>query len=379
MNRIEDELGGLMREHDPEAPDVEPTRRWLSGRLDHIPSAAPPGRALRRWWPALIAAAVVLIVAGTITAVQLTGSAPHNRPGGPAPATTPTPRSTVSYDEYGRDVGCGRHILGLSSLAAIGVSASAPDRVIDGLTNIVLTNTASKTLHGVDASGVLVLLDPSGRQIGISPQLDMLKPQINLQPGRSGNVNVQRRVYGCQKAGGPPAPGRYRAATLITTSGDTTKVAAVTYRAPTIAVAVDKLGNVTVLPAPVTIAASELKRDGTDWQFAPGPATPPKGTITAGAAVEAAMKEPNGKSLTGDTRPAVALVYFTNALPKPQAAPGHHRLAWIIQLDNVPIAASGPLRERSRTRGAHTADRRGTAQWVIDATTGAYVAAHDWG
>lgn len=133
------------------------------------------------------------------------------------------------------------------------------------------------------------------------------------------------------------------------------------------------------LPSPIPVSASTLKLDGPEWQFSPGPAVLPDTAVSSSTALAAATKEVHGDSLTPDSKPEVSLVFVTNLAPKPQAIPMDHRLAWVIQLDNVPIARSRPLPANSYSSSDNEPGPNGMVQWIIDATSGEYVAARDWG
>jgi hypothetical protein len=133
------------------------------------------------------------------------------------------------------------------------------------------------------------------------------------------------------------------------------------------------------LPSPIPVSASRLKLDGPEWQFAPGPGVVPHTVVSQTIALAAAAKEIHGDSLTPDSEPEVSLVYVTDLVQKPQAIPMDHRLAWVIQLKNVPIVESRPLPAASYGPPDSGADRKGMAQWIIDAASGEYLAARDWG
>lgn len=133
------------------------------------------------------------------------------------------------------------------------------------------------------------------------------------------------------------------------------------------------------LPSPIPVSADRLELDGPEWQFAPGPSVVPDTVVSQTIALAAAAKEIHGEFLTPDSKPELSLVYVTSLVQKPQAIPMDHRLAWVIQLKNVPIVESRPLPAASYGPSDSSEDRKGMAQWIIDATSGKYVAARDWG
>lgn len=126
-----------------------------------------------------------------------------------------------------------------------------------------------------------------------------------------------------------------------------------------------------VAPSIQVVGIASLSQDS-DWQFEPGPDPAPASVVSPGVALQTAQTEIYGQALTDVARPVAALVYVTNLVsdPKPSV---DHRLAWVIQLTHVLIPHSVPSSQTSPTI------TDSWVQWVIDATTGKYIEARDFG
>jgi hypothetical protein len=107
---------------------------------------------------------------------------------------------------------------------------------------------------------------------------------------------------------------------------------------------------------------------GAGWSFAPysSRANSPH-LVSADAALAAARGTGiNSAAWTNGTTPIATLVEFTNTYQGTPATP-----AWVIYVDNVPIALSGPASRPSTVPSQVV----GHAGWIINAQTGAYIGA----
>jgi hypothetical protein len=109
---------------------------------------------------------------------------------------------------------------------------------------------------------------------------------------------------------------------------------------------------------------------GTGWSFAPytDRGNSPR-LVSEGAALAAAKGTGiDSAAWTNATTPTATLVEFTNTYQGTPATP-----AWVIYVDNVPIALSGPAMKTS----TDPSQVIGHAEWIINAQTGAYIQAGD--
>ncbi len=122
-----------------------------------------------------------------------------------------------------------------------------------------------------------------------------------------------------------------------------------------------------------TADASALLSDS-EWTVSAGPSTPPPSIISADKALSAAEAEVYGGFLKAHSGSAIAsLVYVTNSTGVTDVGEiVVDRLVWVVQIIGVPIGHSVPMNHTP----VHTIS---TVQWVIDASTGAYIEARDFG
>jgi hypothetical protein len=102
-----------------------------------------------------------------------------------------------------------------------------------------------------------------------------------------------------------------------------------------------------------------------------------KPVLSASAAVAAAAGEARGEALLGSVPVKVSLATVTDSLTAAGAtnihSPLKHRLVWVVEVDTAKFALSVP----AGYTGPDTAT--GTVQWLIDAVTGKFVGARDFG
>src|SRR5690348_11980767 len=141
MSAFEDEMRQAMASHDDEAPRAEDLLRSLE--------QAPPRRWLAGWYPPLaVAAAVVVVVAGSLGGVRLLGSraAPMaSHPAAPAASHEPTPAASQQPTGRVAPLACPARYAG----QALWVPAKPAG--VDGRARLVPTKTPSSALICADA------------------------------------------------------------------------------------------------------------------------------------------------------------------------------------------------------------------------------------
>ena len=142
----------------------------------------------------------------------------------------------------------------------------------------------------------------------------------------------------------------------------------------------DKTQEPSVAKASATLASStapvsDLMQDGTSWVFDAPPSPPPPGIVSADMALHSATSAVRGGFLAENPSAIERLVTFTDATPLWQTdkSPRYTGLVWVVQITGVKIGVPTP-QETSKP-----VTTMSTVQWIIDAKTGKYVEARDWG
>lgn len=120
---------------------------------------------------------------------------------------------------------------------------------------------------------------------------------------------------------------------------------------------------------------SDLLQDGSAWEFAPPPSSIPPDIVSASSALAVAKASVRGDLMRSNIPVVETLVSFTDLTPTSETdkSPKYTGLAWIVQISGVKIGQSTP---RFTSVPLNTIS---TIQWVINAETGLYVEARDWG
>jgi len=121
----------------------------------------------------------------------------------------------------------------------------------------------------------------------------------------------------------------------------------------------------------VKVVNADVLQADTQWSYVAAPTTPVP-PVTADQAVVAARSEVHGDLLQEGRVPTASLVYVTNSSGVTDVGrPVKNLLAWVVQLEKVPIPQPAPT-------GGAGVTTISTIQWVIDAQTGDYVEARDF-
>lgn len=140
---------------------------------------------------------------------------------------------------------------------------------------------------------------------------------------------------------------------------------------------VQSAGSVSSAATPTPTATGLITADtGGGWELASAAGASTTGLVSQQAAIQSAEDSVRGEYLKTGAAPAVYLADFSDAgagvNDDGTAASYSDRLVWVVQETGVPLHTGGP------TSGTlYTTDS--TIQWAIDAKTGAYLDARDFG